>query len=144
MSLTDPKDVLKDLLVNNWDDTNVNKPNIFIADNKGRTRTRDSEEIKILNKTVENREGNLTRSVEDINVNVIINVVSRDDKIEEYKTEIARIIAYNKTAVEGLSGGWDEIKPPETDFGNSPDYVEHSMSITVELIAKSKSKNQLY
>jgi len=143
MSLTDPKTVVENLLENKWNSNNVSKPDIGILENEGRRNTRGSEEIKIVRKNTESREGNTTRQVETVNANVIVQIISRSDKITEYKTEISRIIANNKTAVEGLTGGWDEVFPPETDFDN-PDYVEHQAQITVELVARSKSKNQLY
>lgn len=143
MTLSDPNQVLKDLLDNNWNSNNVSKPDISQTQNEGRRSTREDEEIRVLRKTTEDREGNLVRQTETINVNVIVQVISRSDKITEYKREISRIVADNKTAVQGLTGGWDEVYPPETDF-NEPDYVENMAQLTIELEARSKSQSQLY
>jgi len=143
MTLSDPNDVIENLLDNNWNSNNVSKPDISQTQNEGRRSTRGDEEVRILRKTTEDREGNLVRQTETINVNVVVQVISRSDKITEYKREISRIVANNKTAVQGLTGGWDEVFPPETDF-DEPDYVENMAQLTIELEARSKSQSQLY
>jgi len=143
MTLSDPNTVIENLLDNNWNSNNVTKPDISQTQNEGRRSTRGDEEVRILRKTTEDREGNLVRQTETINVNVVVQVISRSDKITEYKREISRIVANNKTAVQGLTGGWDEVFPPETDF-DEPDYVENMAQLTSELEARSKSQSQLY
>lgn len=143
MTLSDPNTVIENLLDNNWNTNNVTKPDISQTQNEGRRSTRGDEEVRILRKTTEDREGNLVRQTETINVNVVVQVISRSDKITEYKREISRIVANNKTAVQGLGGGWDEVFPPETDF-DEPDYVENMTQLTIELEARSKSQSQLY
>jgi hypothetical protein len=143
MTLSDPNQVVEDLLDNNWNSNNVAKPDISQTEDEGRRSTRGDEEVRILRKTTEDREGNLVRQTETINVDVIVQVISRDDKITEYKREISRIVANNKTAVQGLGGGWDEVFPPDADF-DEPDYVESMAQLTIELEARSKSQSQLY